>query len=72
MGPEVLKIAQKPSSAVRSAFTLVTENDVEREIAAKRIWRNADAVCFDVDSTVCQVSKQVIPTDSCFEFCFSE
>uniref|UniRef100_A0A915BFH5 Phosphoserine phosphatase n=1 Tax=Parascaris univalens TaxID=6257 RepID=A0A915BFH5_PARUN len=32
----------------------VTGNDNEREIAAKRIWRNADAVCFDVDSTVCQ------------------
>uniref|UniRef100_A0A915BFV9 Phosphoserine phosphatase n=1 Tax=Parascaris univalens TaxID=6257 RepID=A0A915BFV9_PARUN len=54
MGSEVLNIAQKPSSTVQSAFTLVTGNDNEREIAAKRIWRNADAVCFDVDSTVCQ------------------
>ncbi|CAI4227931.1 unnamed protein product [Auanema sp. JU1783] len=27
------------------------ESSLER---AKRIWRNADAVCFDVDSTVCQ------------------
>lgn len=27
----------------------------EREQYARRIWRSADAVCFDVDSTVCQV-----------------
>jgi hypothetical protein len=26
----------------------------EREQYARRIWRSADAVCFDVDSTVCQ------------------
>lgn len=26
-----------------------------REIETRRIWQKADAVCFDVDSTVCQV-----------------
>ncbi|VDM44831.1 unnamed protein product [Toxocara canis] len=54
MRPELLKVAQLPSSAARTAYNSVTKNDLEREIAAKRIWRNADAVCFDVDSTVCQ------------------
>ena len=25
----------------------------QRELHARRVWRDADAVCFDVDSTVC-------------------
>jgi len=36
---------------------LVTSNGqtrAERELLARRIWRSADAVCFDIDSTVCQ------------------
>lgn len=27
----------------------------KREAETRRLWQNADAVCFDVDSTVCQV-----------------
>jgi len=30
------------------------QSAAEREQYARRIWRTADAVCFDVDSTVCQ------------------
>lgn len=27
----------------------------QRELETQQLWRNADAVCFDVDSTVCRV-----------------
>lgn len=32
------------------------QTPAEREQHARRIWRSADAVCFDVDSTVCRVN----------------
>lgn len=54
MRPEILKVAQLPASAARAACTSVERNELERLAYTKRIWRTADAVCFDVDSTVCQ------------------
>ncbi|VDK53459.1 unnamed protein product [Anisakis simplex] len=55
MGPGILQQNQLPSSAARTSFSLVNDkNELERENTAKRIWQNADAVCFDVDSTICQ------------------
>lgn len=37
----------------RKIVTTTGQSLAERELFARRIWRSADAVCFDVDSTVC-------------------
>lgn len=54
MRPEVLQLAQLTCSVTSTPCTSMNLRDLERQTIAKRIWRNADAVCFDVDSTVCQ------------------
>lgn len=51
----MIRVAQLPAAATANMSSLDTqiidETPLER---TKRIWRNADAVCFDIDSTVCQ------------------
>lgn len=44
-------VAAAPSQAAPLSTPIIDETPSER---CKRVWREADAVCFDVDSTVCQ------------------
>ncbi|KAH7725482.1 Protein Y62E10A.13 a [Aphelenchoides avenae] len=55
MGHEVYHNAIVTSSVAPAPYNLKTVHVVvDKEVLTKRCWRNADAVCFDVDSTVCQ------------------
>ncbi|ULT96282.1 hypothetical protein L3Y34_004713 [Caenorhabditis briggsae] len=53
----MIRVAFPTSAAAipRSISTAVSENiPKNQEEDVRKVWRNADAVCFDVDSTVCQ------------------
>ncbi|CAI2351429.1 unnamed protein product [Caenorhabditis sp. 36 PRJEB53466] len=53
----MIRVALPTSAAAvpRSIMTSATESIVKNhEEETKRVWRKANAVCFDVDSTVCQ------------------
>lgn len=54
MAPGLVKVAQLPCTTAKLTIGTEGSSESERGTAIKRIWRNADAVCFDVDSTVCQ------------------
>lgn len=57
MGHEVYHNAIVSSAVAPAPYNLKTVHvAADKEVLTKRCWRNADAVCFDVDSTVCQVS----------------
>ncbi|PIO66372.1 hypothetical protein TELCIR_11921 [Teladorsagia circumcincta] len=50
----MLRVAARPASSQLSAHAECHTHIETPEERARRIWRNADAVAFDVDSTVCQ------------------
>ncbi|VDO31561.1 unnamed protein product [Haemonchus placei] len=50
----MLRVAARPSASQLSAHAECHTQIETPEEHVRRIWRNADAVAFDVDSTVCQ------------------
>ncbi|KAE9556346.1 hypothetical protein FO519_000386 [Halicephalobus sp. NKZ332] len=52
MGPDIQRVS--PSLTLKSFNGLTKTISTKPEPRIKQIWRNTDAVCFDVDSTVCR------------------
>ena len=52
MGPDIQRAS--PTLTLKSFNGLTKTISTKPESRTKQIWRNADAVCFDVDSTVCR------------------
>ncbi|KAK6059110.1 putative phosphoserine phosphatase SerB [Cooperia oncophora] len=50
----MLRVAARPAASQLSAHAECHTHIETPEERVRRIWRNADAVAFDVDSTVCQ------------------
>lgn len=57
MAAGLVKISQLPCVSKRLKVATERVGNTEREKLVKHVWRHADAVCFDVDSTVCQVTE---------------
>lgn len=50
----LLKCANRSSVMLSNRDRVVVRHKMSSESIVRDIWRNTDAVCFDVDSTVCR------------------